>query len=105
MFQAWKLWNEGNISELLDRKVFFPFPDSLVMKFVQIGLLCVQERPEDRPTMSSIVLMLGSDEMILPQPKKPGFSTAMFSHGMDSSRNGLKSGSACMLTVTAIDAR
>ena len=76
------------------------------MKYVQIGLLCVQERPKDRPTMSSVVLMLGSDEMTIPQPKKPGFCTAiMFSHGTDSSRNGLKSGSACMLTVTAMDAR
>ena len=38
-----------------------------------MGLLCVQERPEDRPTMSSVALMLASDHAFLPEPNEPGF--------------------------------
>ena len=37
-----------------------------------MGLLCVQQSPEDRPSMSTVVLMLSSDSA-LPQPKQPGF--------------------------------
>ena len=37
-----------------------------------MGLLCVQQNPQDRPSMSAAVLMLGG-EGALPQPQKPGF--------------------------------
>jgi len=44
-----------------------------VLRCIQIGLLCVQERAEDRPKMSSVVLMLGSEKGEIPQPKRPGY--------------------------------
>jgi hypothetical protein len=34
----------------------------------------VQQRPEDRPNMSSVVLMLSS-ESLLPKPRQPGYYT------------------------------
>lgn len=46
---------------------------SEVVKCVQIGLLCVQRRPEDRLTMSYVVLMLDSVIAVQPQLKHPGF--------------------------------
>ena len=33
----------------------------------------MQEHPEDRPTMSSVVLMLASEDAAIPKPKQPGF--------------------------------
>ena len=39
---------------------------------IHIGLLCVQHHPNDRPNMTSIVIMLSS-ESDLPQPKEPIF--------------------------------
>lgn len=42
------------------------------LRCIHIGLLCVQERPDDRPDMSSVVLMLNG-ERALPNPKQPGF--------------------------------
>ncbi|RDX65037.1 Receptor-like serine/threonine-protein kinase SD1-8, partial [Mucuna pruriens] len=39
-----------------------------------VGLLFVQQRPEDRPDMSSVLLMLNGDKL-LPKPKVPGFYT------------------------------
>ena len=44
-----------------------------VLRCIQIGLLCVQEHAHDRPTMSSVVLMLGSEKTAIPQPQPPGY--------------------------------
>ncbi|KAI3824727.1 hypothetical protein L1987_06198 [Smallanthus sonchifolius] len=38
-----------------------------------IGLLCVQEDPQDRPTMPGVLCMLGTDIESLPDPKEPAF--------------------------------
>jgi hypothetical protein len=59
------------------------FADSLLMErspaieivtCIHIGLLCVKEDPADRPTMSFVVLALGSEPIALPLPIKPAFS-------------------------------
>ncbi|KAI8531524.1 hypothetical protein RHMOL_Rhmol11G0143000 [Rhododendron molle] len=70
---AWKLWIDGNVFELIDPVMEGSFPMSKVLRCIQIGLLCVQKCPKDRPTMSSVVLMLVSDTVALPMPKQPGF--------------------------------
>ncbi|GLT46504.1 hypothetical protein SLA2020_202510 [Shorea laevis] len=69
---AWRLWKEGNASELIDSFVQESCTLSEVLRCIHISLLCVQQHPEDRPTMSSVVLMLGS-ETALVKPKEPGF--------------------------------
>lgn len=40
------------------------------LRYLQIGLLCVQERPVDRPSMPDIVLMLSNETTALPCPKE-----------------------------------
>ncbi|CAI8608545.1 unnamed protein product [Vicia faba] len=69
---AWRLWSEDKQLEMIDESL----KDSVVMdealKCIQIGLLCVQDRANDRPEMSSVVLMLNG-ERALPSPRKPGF--------------------------------
>jgi len=45
-----------------------------VLKCIHIGLFCVQEDPADRPTMSFVLVMLASDTITLPIPKRPAFS-------------------------------
>lgn len=72
-FQAWQLWSNGQGLELLDPLIFESSSASVVLRCIQIGLLCVQEDAADRPTMSSVVLMLGSEYVVLPQPTKPAF--------------------------------
>lgn len=71
--QAWKLWEEGRALELIDREMEDDLPASEVMRCIQVGLLCVQRHPEDRPTMSSVLTMLDSENSMLPEPKQPGF--------------------------------
>ncbi|THF97394.1 hypothetical protein TEA_023751 [Camellia sinensis var. sinensis] len=72
---TWNLWTEERAFELLDPMMEGSFPMSKVLRCIQVGLLCVQKCPEDRPMMSSVFLMLVSDSAILPQPKQPGFYT------------------------------
>ena len=52
-----------------------------------IGLLCVQDEPSDRPTMSNVVTMLDTEAMTLPIPKQPTFfmSRGLSSTGSSSS--------------------
>ena len=45
------------------------------MQFRSASLLglCVQEDPSNRPNMSNVVFMLGSETATLPNPKEPTF--------------------------------
>ncbi|XP_076897974.1 G-type lectin S-receptor-like serine/threonine-protein kinase At4g27290 [Bidens hawaiensis] len=69
---AWELHNEGKSLQLFDRCLGEPINVSQVIRSIHVGLLCVQGRPEDRPTMASAILMLES-EGPLPSPREPGF--------------------------------
>ncbi|CAA6658379.1 unnamed protein product [Spirodela intermedia] len=71
---AWQLWKEGRGMELLDRAIKRSFQADEVLKCIQVGLLCIEENPADRPTMNFVVSMLTSENCALPLPKQPGFS-------------------------------
>ncbi|XP_031392615.1 G-type lectin S-receptor-like serine/threonine-protein kinase SD1-1 isoform X4 [Punica granatum] len=90
---AWKLWIEGKAHELIDARMEDSFPFSEVMRCIQVGLLCVQKRPEDRPTMSSVLLMLDSVSATLLQPQEPGFYMERFPNGNSIVINGREYGS------------
>uniref|UniRef100_A0A803MG13 non-specific serine/threonine protein kinase n=1 Tax=Chenopodium quinoa TaxID=63459 RepID=A0A803MG13_CHEQI len=89
---AWKLWNEDRGLELMDSKLNESCFPSEVLKCIHIGLLCVQEDPSDRPTMSTAVHMLSGENASLPLAKQPAFmnrkplsENASSSSAMDSS--------------------
>ncbi|XP_076881354.1 G-type lectin S-receptor-like serine/threonine-protein kinase At4g27290 isoform X2 [Bidens hawaiensis] len=69
---AWGLHHEGRSLELVTKCVGESINVSQVLRSIHVGLLCVQRHPEDRPTMTSVILMFGS-EIPLPSPKEPGF--------------------------------
>ncbi|KAG0468521.1 hypothetical protein HPP92_017849 [Vanilla planifolia] len=70
---AWQLWSENRSLELVDDALNCEYSACQFLRCMQIGLLCVQEDTDERPTMASVVLMLGSEGVALPEPKKPGF--------------------------------
>ncbi|KAL3733661.1 hypothetical protein ACJRO7_023088 [Eucalyptus globulus] len=70
---AWLLWGEGRAMELIDVSLGNSILESQVERCIQVGLLCVQKFPEDRPTTSSVVFMLANEGATLPPPKEPGF--------------------------------
>ncbi|EEF33510.1 S-locus-specific glycoprotein S6 precursor, putative [Ricinus communis] len=63
-----------------------------------------RKSPDDRPTMSTVVLMLTSD-ISLPQPKEPGFFTERKVFEQDSSSSKVDTCSANEITITLLDAR
>ncbi|XVF87659.1 hypothetical protein PTKIN_Ptkin18bG0138100 [Pterospermum kingtungense] len=71
---AWKLWSKGQGMELTDPLLVQSCVSTEVLKCIHIGLLCVQDNPEDRPTMSSVIFMLASEAITLPLPAQPVFS-------------------------------
>ncbi|XP_030929146.1 G-type lectin S-receptor-like serine/threonine-protein kinase At4g03230 isoform X1 [Quercus lobata] len=70
---AWKLWKEGKALDLMDQTIRETCNADEFLRCVNVGLLCVQEDPSDRPTMSNVVFMLGSETATLPTPKQPTY--------------------------------
>eukprot|EP00261_Vitis_vinifera_P031318 XP_019072561.1 PREDICTED: G-type lectin S-receptor-like serine/threonine-protein kinase At4g27290 [Vitis vinifera] len=73
---AWTFFMEDRSSKFIDASMGNTYNLFEVLRSINLGLLCVQCFPEDRPSMHSVVLMLGS-EGALPQPKEPYFFTDM----------------------------
>ncbi|KAL5730611.1 hypothetical protein ACHQM5_003412 [Ranunculus cassubicifolius] len=69
---AWRLWTEDKSMLLVDESVNSIWFVEEISRCIHIGLLCVQKDINQRPTMSSVVLMLSS-ETVLPAPEPPGF--------------------------------
>ncbi|KAL2327791.1 hypothetical protein Fmac_021218 [Flemingia macrophylla] len=101
---AWTLWTEKRALELLDEVLGDQFVLSEVIRCIQVGLLCVQQRPEDRPDMSLVVLMLNGDKL-LSNPKVPGFCTEIDVISEENSSSNHKLNSVNELSITELDAR
>ncbi|CBI36147.3 unnamed protein product, partial [Vitis vinifera] len=70
---AWELWKEGRILELMDQTMGDLCPKNVIRRCIHVGLLCVQENPIDRPTISEVLSMLSNESMQLSTPKQPAF--------------------------------
>ncbi|VVB11966.1 unnamed protein product [Arabis nemorensis] len=70
---AWKLWSKETALDLVDPTIVDNCQKSEVVRCIHIGLLCVQEDPAERPTFSTIFVMLTSNTVTLPVPRQPGF--------------------------------
>ncbi|CAA7049636.1 unnamed protein product [Microthlaspi erraticum] len=70
---AWRLWSNGTGLDLVDPIIVDNCQRNEVVRCIHIGLLCVQEDPVDRPTFSTIIVMLTSNTVTLPVPQQPGF--------------------------------
>ncbi|MCD9644333.1 hypothetical protein HAX54_032519 [Datura stramonium] len=102
---VWIHFKEGRIMEVINTHLRELCNQSEVQRSVHIGLLCVQQHPEDRPSMSSVVLMLSSD-VPLPLPKEPGFFTSRSQFGeVDTKSSKLGEHSGNELSITLLDAR
>ncbi|KAG6755920.1 hypothetical protein POTOM_039328 [Populus tomentosa] len=103
---VWRQWKDGKGLEVLDTSVGNSYSPCEVLRCIQVGLLCVQEKAEDRPTMSSVVLMLSSETATMPQPRTPGYCLGRSPFQTDSSSSKQdESFSVNHVTVTVLDAR
>ena len=101
--QVWDLWREDNAIKMVDRSLDETYPSNEVLRCIQIGLLCVQEHATDRPTMSTVVFMLGNDTP-LPSPKRPAF-ILKGTYNSTNKSTSTKSNSINEITLSEIDGR
>ncbi|KAK7262699.1 hypothetical protein RJT34_30275 [Clitoria ternatea] len=100
---AWRLWKDGIPEELIDSSLVESCNIPEAVRCIQVGLLSVQHHPDDRPNMTSVVVMLSS-ENALPQPKEPGFlMRKVSSEGKESS--GRLTSSNNEITISLLNAR
>ncbi|KAL5198660.1 hypothetical protein ABZP36_002172 [Zizania latifolia] len=62
---------------MIDHSLGRNYPETEVLKCVNIALLCIQQNPVDRPTMADVMVLLNSDatsSMPAPAPNMPIFS-------------------------------
>ncbi|KAJ9551492.1 hypothetical protein OSB04_015537 [Centaurea solstitialis] len=97
---AWGIHIEGRSLELVAASLDESICLSEVKRSIHVGLLCVQQCPEDRPTMSSVMHMFESDS-VLPPPKFPGYFYKKAT--TDASTSGTFSTNE--LTITMLNAR
>ena len=71
--QAWEHWRKGRALEIMDPSMG-GFSSDEALRCIQVGLLCTQEFPTDRPPMSSVSLMLHVPSMALQAPSLPKFA-------------------------------
>ncbi|XVE50436.1 hypothetical protein DITRI_Ditri01bG0162300 [Diplodiscus trichospermus] len=71
---AWDLWTSKRPLELMDSVMQDNSSANAAIRYINIALLCVQERAADRPTMSDVVLMLSNELTSIPSPAQPAFS-------------------------------
>ncbi|CAN6304519.1 unnamed protein product [Urochloa humidicola] len=108
---AWRLWRDGESLEFIDQSIADTSNAMEVLKCIQIGLLCVQEQPKRRPTMSAVTTMLTSENPTLPEPCEPAFSTGRNHHDDDDDNEegpeakACRSDSASSWTVTVVEGR
>ena len=86
-FQTWKLWEEGNATKLVDSSVAESYPLHEVLRCIHVGLLCVQDNPNARPLMSSVVFLLENETTLLPAPKETVYFLPRNSETEETRRN------------------
>ncbi|KAI4334053.1 hypothetical protein L6164_018790 [Bauhinia variegata] len=71
--EAWRLWTENKLMHLMDPSLRETCSENQFIRCAHISLLCVQDEPGDRPTMSNVVTMLDNETTTVPIPKQPTF--------------------------------
>lgn len=61
MDKAWKLYSGKKLLKLVDSALNGDFPKKEAVRFLKVGLLCVQEMARLRPSMSTVIKMLNND--------------------------------------------
>ncbi|WVZ94350.1 hypothetical protein U9M48_040250 [Paspalum notatum var. saurae] len=91
---VWDKWRNGSTADVVDPLLAeLGYQESEVLNCIEIGLLCVQENPADRPDASTVVLMLSSPTTAFderPAPARPAFafSTGFTNAAIDHPRTG-----------------
>ena len=97
---AWRLWADGKATELVHSSFAENCSLNEVVRCIQVGLLCVQDRPDDRPLMSSVTFMLENESASLPAPKQPAYLGLQNFESEESRENSVNT-----VSITAVEGR
>ncbi|XP_042030177.1 G-type lectin S-receptor-like serine/threonine-protein kinase SD1-13 [Salvia splendens] len=95
---AWKMWNEGNGLSFVEESIASRERKEEMVRCIQIGLLCVQESPNNRPAIQTVLSMLSGEIVELPLPMQPVFAE----QNVSTNHNGYSNNE---LTLTVLDGR
>ncbi|RHN40731.1 putative protein kinase RLK-Pelle-DLSV family [Medicago truncatula] len=70
---AWELWNDGEYLQLMDPTLNDTFVPDEVKRCIHVGLLCVEQYANDRPTMSDVISVLTNKYQLTNLPRRPAF--------------------------------
>ncbi|KAK9714792.1 hypothetical protein RND81_06G120400 [Saponaria officinalis] len=104
---AWKLWNDNDMLSFIDPTILTQCVENQIFKCIQVGLLCVQEIPKDRPDIPALISMLDNSDNIdsLPIPNQPGFTRSSGGSGDGIVSSGHENCSANVVSMTALSGR
>ncbi|KAH9700067.1 Receptor-like serine/threonine-protein kinase [Citrus sinensis] len=80
---AYELWKGGKGMEFVDSFLDDRNSSCKLMRCLEIALLCVQENPNDRPSMLEVSSMLKNETTNTNTPKKPAFSKQVDEIGIE----------------------
>ena len=92
------MWNEGNGLSFVEESIASRETEEDMVRCIQIGLLCVQESPNNRPAIQTVLSMLSGEIVELPLPKQPVFAE----QNESTNHNGYSNNE---LTLTVLDGR
>uniref|UniRef100_A0A0E0LZP4 Protein kinase domain-containing protein n=1 Tax=Oryza punctata TaxID=4537 RepID=A0A0E0LZP4_ORYPU len=99
---VWSLWKEGKAKNLVDSSIAESSSLDEVQLCIHVGLLCVEENPNSRPLMSSVVSILeNGSTTFLAMPDQPAYFAQTTSE-MDKMTDG---SSRNTMTVTVLQGR
>jgi hypothetical protein len=78
---------------------------SILLRLINIGLLCVQESPTDRPTMSNVISMISNEHAPLPTPKQLAFSIGRKMMDTNSKVDSVGNCSKNSVTISTMEAQ
>ncbi|KAL3744217.1 hypothetical protein ACJRO7_013468 [Eucalyptus globulus] len=71
---AYEQWKDDKCMEFIDPSLDDSSSSCKLLRCMQVALLCVQEKPGDRPSMLEVYSMLKNESSAVNFPKRPAFS-------------------------------
>lgn len=100
--KAWELWDKGRATDLLDSSISKSSLQEQVLRCIHVGMLCVQDVANHRPNMPAVLLMLESENVALPKPRQPTFTSMRHNLEEDmwnSNQEGVSSNNVTMSVI------
>ncbi|KAJ3705348.1 hypothetical protein LUZ61_009053 [Rhynchospora tenuis] len=96
---AWDRWKEGRFFELIC-PILTEVSQRQIERCIHVALLCVQENPADRPTMSDVIMFLTNENIVLPEPKQPAYFNVRVTDKAEESSD--LDGSSCSINYVTL---